>query len=167
VTTFATYQGSNGDATKALYGRLEALGPVGTIALNLFRAAKCSERAKEYSRRFKGEAYGRKQWSLGNLDAALTQHAQALGITWGWKRDPAQALHCWVLYVDIPTGQVSFHTAARSSQKEYAGEWSGLGGGPFRIVNWCDRLLGEPESAPVTTMPLRVSSPAFVQQSLL
>lgn len=164
MTTLQIYEGSDGDATKLLYNRLEALGPVGTIALNLFRAAKCSERAKLYSRKFRGEAYGRKQWSLRNLDAALTAHAEALGLSWGWKRDPAQALHCWVLYVDIPTGQVSFHTDVRASLRDYGGEWTGIGGGPYRIVNWCDRLLGESESAPVTVLTFQ---PVATQASLL
>ena len=44
----AIYEGSNGDATRALYEHLQTLGPAGVIALNLFRAQKCSTRAKLY-----------------------------------------------------------------------------------------------------------------------
>jgi hypothetical protein len=42
------YEGSNGDATRVLYARLEALGPIGAIAVNVFRAHKSSARAKVY-----------------------------------------------------------------------------------------------------------------------
>jgi hypothetical protein len=35
------YRGSDGEATKELYRRLESKGPLGLISLNLFRAAKC------------------------------------------------------------------------------------------------------------------------------
>ena len=38
------YEASNGDATRALYERLEALGPVCVVAVNLFRAHKNSSR---------------------------------------------------------------------------------------------------------------------------
>lgn len=148
MTTFEIFHGSDGEVTKALYARLEALGPAGFIALNLFRACKCSVRAKMYRRKFKGDAYDRKNWSLRNLDGALAQHAAALGIGWGWKRDPAQAFHCWVLYAELPTGQCSFHAEARMSAQDFAGEWSRLGNGPQVIVAWCDRLLGEACSVP-------------------
>jgi hypothetical protein len=48
----AIYHGSNGALTVDLYARLEALGPAGIVAMNLFRAAKASERAKVYTRKF-------------------------------------------------------------------------------------------------------------------
>ena len=111
----AIYRGSDGEATKELYRALEQLGPRGIVALNVFRAQKCSERAKCYRGGIRGKgsyssmAYDRKQWSMGNLAMVLSRHAAALGIAWGWKIDPAQSYHCWVLYIDLPTGQVSFH----------------------------------------------------------
>ena len=43
-----TYQGSDGEATRALYAELQQRGPVGVIAVNLFRAQKNSARAKVY-----------------------------------------------------------------------------------------------------------------------
>ena len=93
MTVHEIYIGSDGDATKALYERLATLGPAGVVALNLFRAVKCSTRAKKYSRRFKGEAYDRKNWSLANLCQELAKSADALGIVWGWKIDPEQDFH--------------------------------------------------------------------------
>src|SRR5262245_49999554 len=61
------YSGSDGAASRALYDRLEACGPAGRLARDLFRAAKASERAKVYRGgergrgSYKGMAYDRKQ----------------------------------------------------------------------------------------------------------
>jgi hypothetical protein len=114
------YQGSDGEATKALYAALEKLGPDGEIAANVFRAVKCSERAKVYrggratiGQSYKSKAYERKEWALNNLTKFLALHG---GFRWGWGIDKAMAPddpHKNVLYVDIPTGQVSFHSPVR------------------------------------------------------
>jgi hypothetical protein len=136
------YSGSNGDATKALYARLEALGAAGLVAMNLFRAQKCSDRAKVYhGRRFKDDAYSRKQWSMENLCAILTKHAADLGITWGWKLDPVQEYYPWVLYIDTSAGQISFHTGQRGKGPDYAGAWDGSRGCALRAVSFARTLL--------------------------
>lgn len=125
----AIYRGSDGDATKRLYEQLEALGAIGTVAINLFRAQKNSERAKKYRGRapeggsYRGRAYDRKQWAMDNLCKVLAEHAGALRLPWGWQQDPEQPKHCWVLYVDLPTGQVSFHTEHRGAGPDYSGAW--------------------------------------------
>lgn len=137
------YEGSNGDATKAFYARLEALGPIGIIATNLFRAQKTSSRAKVYRRSaHRHRSYDTKQWSMGNLARALTDHAAQVGITWGWAIDLEQAHHNAVLYVDIPTGQVSFHTDTKGIGPDYHGHWDGMRDvAADRICRWCARLL--------------------------
>lgn len=147
------YQGSDGEATKALYARLETLGPIGAVAINLLRAQKASERAKVYRGGIRGRgsyrsmAYGRKGWAMDNLAAALTQHAPALGLLWGWGEDAKQEYHRCVLYLDLPTGQVSFHTAARGQGPDYPGSWDGVRGqSADRIVRWVARVLAEEES---------------------
>jgi hypothetical protein len=72
------YAGSDGEATKRLYAELEALGLVGVIAMNLFRACKASARAKVYrGGGYRGMAYDKKQWSIGQLVEALIR-AEAL-----------------------------------------------------------------------------------------
>lgn len=119
----AIYHGSDGKQTIALYQALEAVGPAGLVAMNLFRAQKCSARAKVYSRRYKGEAYGRKQWSIANLVKVLAEHGPALGIGYGWKEDAAQPYCPWVIYIDLPTGQCSFHSPIRLYGPDYPGEW--------------------------------------------
>lgn len=143
VNVLKVYLGSDGTATTALYARLEALGPIGTVAINLFRAQKASERAKVYRGRFKGVAYDKKQWSVDNLCKVLAEHAEASGIVYGWAEDDAQPFHRWVLYVDLPTGQVSFHAAARGDGPDYSGAWDGIRQqGPTRICRWiAERIL--------------------------
>jgi hypothetical protein len=127
-TIVRIYQGSNGDATRMLYRDLEAFGPMGVIAVNLFRACKCSERAKVYRKGpgYRTEAYARKDWSIRNLASAL--HASdAHGLAWGWAidRDLQARLdpHHHILYVDLPTGQVSFHNGQRYEGPDYRGQW--------------------------------------------
>lgn len=123
------YEGSNGDVTKAMYVELAALGPAGVIAMNLFRAQKCSARAKLYKGGrggYTGIAYDRKSWSLGLLCEALTAHGANLGVAWGWGIDRAAVNFENVLYVDLPTGQVSFHNPSRKTGPEYLGQWDGV-----------------------------------------
>ena len=77
------YYGSDGESTKALYARLWKLGPVGVIAVNLFRACKCSERAKQYHGGIRGKgsyrsmAYERKQWSIAALQRQALKYSFA------------------------------------------------------------------------------------------
>lgn len=138
----AAYQGSSGEATKALLARLEQLGELGVVAAYLYRAQKASERAKVYRvGGFRQMAYDRKDWALRELVAAL-QGAPGAGIVWGWGVDDKQPYHKQVLYIDLPTGQVSFHTGARGEGPDYAKGWDGRPGqSPDRIVRWLARLL--------------------------
>lgn len=137
------YEGSDGDKTKALYVDLEKVGPIGCIAMNLFRAQKNSARAKVYrGRRFKNAAYESKQWAMGNLCAILERHADAAGIRWGWGRDEDQPVYKDVLFIDLPTGQVSFHTETRGKGPTYPGTWDGKHRvSTDRIVRWTARVL--------------------------
>lgn len=138
------FRGSDGDATRALYAELEAHGRAGAIAVNLLRAAKTSERAKLYrGRGYRGAAYDTKNWAIDNLCRLLADHAAAAGVrAWGWAIDPAQAYHRHVLYVDLPTGQVSFHGAIRGAGPDYPLPWDGKRGvAADRIVRWAAGLL--------------------------
>lgn len=143
----AIYDGSDGDATRQLYASLEDLGPIGLVAMNLFRAQKCSARAKVYlggngHGSYRSQAYERKQWSMDNLTRILLEHADALSLTWGWQRDDDQAYHAWVLYVDLPNGQVSFHTDRRGVGPDYHGAWDGVRDGSVgRIIRFTAEVL--------------------------
>ena len=143
MTVLEIYAGSNGQATLDLYARLERLGPAGIVALNLFRAQKASARAKVYRRRFKGVAYEKKNWSMRLLCDALAISAAELGIDFGWREDPAQEYHKWVLYVDLPAGQVSFHSATALSVHRYDKPWDNSGDSASRIIGFVQLVLGE------------------------
>lgn len=142
------YTGSDGERTKALYSRLEKLGPAGFVGANLFRAQKNSERAKKYrggirgEGSFRGMAYDRKEWALNNLQASLKAHANDLRIVWGWGEDPAQEYHRAVLYVELPTGQVSFHCQKMGDGPLFPHQWDGVRGvGQTRICRWIANLM--------------------------
>lgn len=154
IEAYNVYNGSDGEATKALFARLEQLGPSGAIAVNVFRAHKNSARAKVYRGGIRGEgsfkrkAYDRKEWALGNLSDILVRHAEACAIAWGWGVDPSQEYHRHVLFIDLPTGQVSFHTAVRGSGPDYAGMWDGsTEEGAGRVCRWVSQLLAPAEAS--------------------
>jgi hypothetical protein len=150
ITPQDVYAGSDAAATRSLYAKLEARGPIGIVALNLFRAQKCSARAKVYHGGIPGKgtyarmAYERKTWSLGYLCHILLAHWLELRITWGWKHDPQEPYASWILYVDLPQGQVSFHNTQRLTGPEYYGNWDGRHASEERIIAFCEEVLLRP-----------------------
>jgi hypothetical protein len=53
--------------------------------------------------------------------------------------------HHHVLYVELPTGQVSFHTGYREDGPDYGREWDGVkGASAGRVCQWAAQLLGDP-----------------------
>lgn len=141
------FEGSNGTVTRAYYAELEKRGPEGFIAMNLFRAQKCSTRAKMYRGGVRGGdsyramAYERKQWSLGLLAEALEMHGEKLGIVWGWATDSTQDFNPWVMYIELPQGQVSFHSPTRGKGPAYGKPWDGQRESGRRILQFCDQVF--------------------------
>lgn len=138
------FEQSDGNVTKSYYALLEKLGPIGLIALNLFRAQKCSIRAKAYRKKTHiQDAYGRKQWSIDQLCDILLRYGSEVGITFGWKQDEKVILSnatSWVFYVDLPNGQVSFHSPVRGKGPEYHSDWDGRKGmSVVRVLQFCDQ----------------------------
>ena len=110
----------------------------------MFRANKCSARAKMYrGSDHRSAAYQRKEWSIGLLVDELTEHAEQFGIVWGWREDPEQPFHKWVIYVELPNaeGQVSFHLGQRGNGPDYEREWDGQRLSTERICKFCDEVL--------------------------
>lgn len=148
------FEASDAEATRALYRALEQRGRIGVVAMNLLRAQKASDRAKVYrGRRFVDAAYERKAWAMGQLCDVLEQNRQAglMGI-WGWKLDPEPPPAIpWVLYVELPTGQVSFHARERGIGPDFPGEWDGARGlSAARIIAWAQSVL----ALPFETLPI-------------
>ena len=131
------------DETVMLYRLLVNLGPAGIVSVNLLRALQASQMAKVYPPQIGRRGhYDRKDWSLDNLCIVLGLNAKALGVVWGWGEDPERQAHRWVLYVELPTGQVSFHTAARGDGPDYPGRWDGQRGeSSKRVIRYAASLL--------------------------
>lgn len=144
------YRASDGALTTAFYRELSKRGPIGEIAINLFRAQKTSFRAKKYRGgnahgSYRAQSYDTKQWAMRNLCQILTEHSTAHGIAWGWKRDHTQTMNPWVLYVDLPEiGQVSFHSPERHGGPDYPADWDQQRVSAERIIRWCDIVLRMP-----------------------
>jgi hypothetical protein len=120
VTAAGVLAQNDGEVTRAYYAELTACGIEGEIAVALFRAQKRSSRAKEYRRgKWRRAAYDVKSWSMSELCRLLIAHGAAFEIKFGWKRDPKVQLGydpSWVLYVDLPEGQVSFHFSDKDAR---------------------------------------------------
>lgn len=129
-------KGSDAAATKALYRVLDVLGPLGQVAHHLLAAQKNSSRAKLY-RSYSGRYYETKGSQLEQLTRVLHETT----LVWGWGEDPGGSLP-WVLYVDLPTGQVSFHAHDRGDGPTYPGAWDGIpGASQSRIIDWAQSLI--------------------------
>ncbi len=139
------FDGNNGDVTKSYYATLNGLGFNGQLAVALFRAQKRSTAAKRYKGRgYTRAAYDVKNWSLSEVCRILTEangETENL-IAWGWKHDPKTPAYEWVLYVELPQGQVSFHSPDRLAGPEYPNEWDGQHNVREKIIQFCDSVMG-------------------------
>lgn len=142
----SVYTASDAEATKALYSELiTRSGKAGELAVNVLRACKKSERAKVYRRGFSRGAYDGKQWAMGEIVRVLSA-APDLVAAWGWAVDPKQSYHNQVLYIDLPAGQVSFHTDQRLAGPSYPGRWDGVAGASAqRACAFAAQLLEGPD----------------------
>jgi hypothetical protein len=150
------YHGSDGAATRRTLRALEARGQPGRIAAALFRAQKTSARAKRYRGGPEGGAATYTELAYRNKGAALEALCRLLaadpaGLTWGWGIDGATDFAPHVLYLDLPDGQVSFHSTDRFTGPAYVGAWDGVRDASApRILAWCDALLSVPAETATT-----------------
>jgi hypothetical protein len=74
----------------------------------------------------------------GSLDADCCYRCGGTGV-YGTRTIPGLA----ILYIDLPTGQVSFHCPERGDGPDYAGSWDGVPeASRDRIVAAIDQLVG-------------------------
>jgi hypothetical protein len=89
---------------------------------------------------------------MNQLCEVLKENAEKLNIKWGWKIDPKQEYHKWVLYVELPIinhcdklpesiNQISFHTDKKGIGEDYNGDWDGKNASEQRIINWVSEVL--------------------------
>lgn len=141
-SAFEVFKQNDGEVTKAWYADMSALGFKGQLAVALFRAQKRSSAAKKYrGRKFTQAAYDVKNWSLSEVCRILSGEDHEF--RWGWKRDKNTPGFEWVLYVDLPTGQCSFHSADRLTGPSYTGQWDGIRASAERILNFCQSVMAD------------------------
>jgi hypothetical protein len=136
------YHGSNAAASRRVCKALEDRGTLGWVAAALFRVQKASSRAKVYRgglrhTSYRNLAYDRKNDQLIGLVVLLEDDDCSL--VWGWGSDDGG--HA-VLYVELPTGQVSFHATQRLTGPDYRGVWDRQPGqSEPRIIEFCEDVL--------------------------
>lgn len=143
------YFASNGAATLQLLNALRDIIPYGCIAAELLRLQKASSRAKDYRggiersdgnyNSYRHLAYQAKAEALTILHNELNRNS--FGLCWGWGIDPAQKQNPNVLFVDLPNGQVSFHSPQRMSGPDYELPWYGQESSEDRIISFCQKVL--------------------------
>lgn len=139
MTARDAFEGIDSADTRGFLRRLEKQGNAGMIAAQLFRAQKSSTRAKMYRGSSRDKSYTRKWEAMQKLCQLL--EATLYRQDWGWKVDPLQDYARWVLYVELPQGQVSFHSTDRAAGPDYPGEWDQEYKSEVRILAYCDSLL--------------------------
>lgn len=142
LSAIEVFRQNDGDVTKDYYAHMNARGSMGQLAVALFRAQKRSSAAKSYRHgRYRRAAYDVKNWSLAEVCRILKSFEHSM--VWGWQRDPKTPVFDWVLYVELPTGQCSFHSAERLDGPDYQGVWDGvIGGSVTNILAFCKTVEG-------------------------
>lgn len=95
-----------------------------------------------FGKSYRDLAYDRKDEALTNLAMLLADTAH--GLPWGWKRDEKNHSARNILYLDLPRGQVSFHSAHRHRGPDYLNDWDGEKKSEQRILEFCNSLMAEP-----------------------
>jgi hypothetical protein len=143
MTAEEVFNQQDGEVTKAYYAEMNQKGIPGQLAVALFRAQKRSTAAKKYrGGRFRRDAYDVKNWSLSEICRILSLVPGLF--EWGWKADPNTIGFPWVLYVVLPQGQCSFHSADRLEGPDFVGDWDGLHLSRERILAFCDSVGDHP-----------------------
>ncbi len=142
MTATEVFNQNNGDVTRAYYAEMNERGLMGQLAVALFRAQKRSTAAKKYrGGGYRRDAYDVKNWSLFEVCRILSQGGHE--IEWGWGHDDKTPGFEHVLYVELPQGQVSFHSGNRMEGPDYEKPWDGQKGMSVkRILAFCDSVAG-------------------------
>ena len=129
----------NGDVTRAYYQHLtDTHGARGRLAVALFRALKRSKDPqgigyRRVSRR-KTESYDKAEafnWAVQEIIRGLSLSI-TLDYAWGWRDG--------FLFVDLPTGQVSFICEDRGFAPLYEKQTELCVSTDIRIIQFCDSL---------------------------
>jgi hypothetical protein len=138
MTALEVFKQNDGGVTKSYYEKMNGISLLGQLAVALFRAQKRSTAAKRYrGGQYRHAAYDVKNWSLSEICRVMTLIKNPF--EWGWGEDPNTPGFPWVLYVELPVGQVSFHSAERLQGPQFLGHWDGAKGATVeRVLAFCD-----------------------------
>lgn len=140
----------DGEATVTLCIELSKRGLLGAAAVCLYQAQYSSARAKTYRRRSKGYSYERKNIALMRMPRWLERSS----IEYGWGFDATSKNYENVLYVELATGQCSFHSSERGDGPEFKGRWNPEVDSMTSVFRFCDQVLSlEMESPAICCMP--------------
>lgn len=153
IQAYGTLVGSNAAATRQLLRELGLRGEFGRLAQSLFRAQKASERAKRY-RGYSDSYYEKKGEQLNEVVDSLFALTDEL--PWGWGIDE-EGYHRDVLYVDLPTGQASFHHVERLSGPDYPGEWDHNASSAWNICAFIEWAFESQDPRPVEKKPRTIN----------
>ena len=146
ITAMQAFDSRDREVTTAYQNALLCRGRAGQLAFGLFRAQKRSTLAKSYRGKYKRKSYDGKNEALKYLDAVLTKWGDAMGVDWGWKKDPHQDYHNQVLYVHLKDArQASFHGEKAISKRQFRGAWDQRGGSEANILWYCDAVMARIE----------------------
>ena len=73
--------------------------------------------------------------------ARAVRHLTATTLQRGWGTDPAGGMVTDILYVELPTGQASFHVGRRGVGPDHDGQWDGVTGASGDRVEAAIKLL--------------------------
>ncbi len=140
----------DGNATVALCVELSKRGLLSAAAVCLYQAQYSSARAKTYRRRSKGYSYERKNTALMRMPRWLSR----ADIHYGWGYDATSKNYEHVLYVELATGQCSFHSSERGDGPEFKGSWNLEVDSMTSVFRFCDQVLSlNMDSPAICCMP--------------
>lgn len=139
MTSKEAMKTGSGEKVVEFLFELGARAEQGAIASALFRAQNNSSRAKR-GRRGRRDRYSNKNEALAALVMSLDIFKQH---KFGWGYDEATIGYPHVLYVELPQGQVSFHSAKRFAGPIHDREWDSERASADRIAGYCDSVLQE------------------------
>lgn len=140
----------DGNLTVSLCVELAKRGLLGAAAVCLYQAQYSSARAKTYRRSSKRVSYERKNIALMRMPRWLSR----ADIAYGWGYDATSKNYEHVLYVELATGQCSFHSSERGDGPEFSGKWDSQGNSLTSVFAFCDSVLSlQMESPAICCMP--------------